>query len=136
MATLRKDGTPHQTAIWYLFEDDEVKMTITNGRLKYKHIRRDPRISVAIADNTLPYKQVVFEGNAEVTPKGGAEFFRRLAIRYYGEVDGNKYADYDSQPGQERRLVLRLKPSRIISYDFALEDDYHRPWGPDYEMSF
>jgi len=136
LATLRRDGSPHQTAVWYLYEEGEIKISITEGRLKYKHVVRNPRVSVAIANHALPYKEVVFEGNAETTASGGAELFRRLAVRYYGETDGNAYADYDSRPGQERRLALRFRPDRVMAYDFAVEDDYHRPWGKGYEMSF
>ena len=136
LATLRKDGSPHLTSVWYAYEDGEIKVVITPRRLKYKHVKRDPRVSLAVISFTPPYKQVIFEGKAEVTAQDGPELMRRLSIRYYGEEDGKVYSDYDEEAGQETRLVLHFKPERIIAYDFSVEDDYHQPWGPGYDVSF
>ena len=128
LATLRADGSAHQTAIWYLLDGDELKISITDGRAKYKHVLRDPRVSLAVASTTIPYKEVVFEGRARIEREGGHELFRRLAIHYYGETDGNAYADYSRDVVKDNRLVLSLAPDRVMSWDFAEEDDYHKPW--------
>jgi PPOX class probable F420-dependent enzyme len=128
LATLRTDGSPHQTAIWYLLDGDVLKVSITDGRAKYKHVMRDPRVSLAVASTAIPYKEVVFEGRAVIEREGGHELFRRLAIHYYGEVDGNAYADYSRDVAKDNRLVLSLQPDRVMSWDFAQEDDYHQPW--------
>ncbi len=126
--TLRKDGSPHSTAVWYLYENGEVLVSVTDGRIKTKHLQRDPRMALAVASQSLPYLEVIFEGEAEITAEGADDLFRRLAIRYYGEQDGNAYADYDVADTNDRRLVVRLRPSKIRSWDFEQEDDYHRPW--------
>ncbi|MEE9247472.1 MAG: PPOX class F420-dependent oxidoreductase [Dehalococcoidia bacterium] len=127
LATLRKDGTPHLTVVWYEYENGEVRISVTDTRMKYKHVLRDPRASLAVTTPEQPFKEVVFEGKAHVTKDGGPELIRRLAIRYDGEVEGNKYADYTIN--KDNRLVLHFKPERIMSWDFATEDDDHRPWG-------
>ena len=134
--TLRKDGTPHQTAVWYVYEDGEVKVSVTDGRVKYKQLMRDPRISIAVASQTIPYVQAVFEGTAVVQAEGGADFFRRVAVRYYGEEDGNHYADYDRDHSGENRVIVRLKPEKIRAWDFNEVDDYHRPWSESYQPRF
>ena len=136
LATLRKDGSPHLTAVWYLYENGEVWLTVTDGRMKTRHIERDARVSLAIASQHPPYKEVVFEGSAIIEPEGGDEFFRRIAIHYYGARDGGEYADYDAASDKDRRLVVHYRPSKTMVYDFAHEDDYHQPWGGDYKMSF
>ena len=136
LATLRKDGTPHLTSVWYAYEDEEIKVVITPRRLKYRHVMRDPRVSLAVIGFAPPYKQVIFEGKAEITAQGGPELMDRLSIHYYGEKDGKVYAEYDREAGEETRLVLHFKPERIIAYDFSVEDDYHKPWGPGYDVSF
>jgi len=129
LATLRKDGSAHLTAVWYQYTQSEIRVSVTTGRLKYKHALRDARVSLAIVGSEAPLQQVIFEGRAEFTQEGGPELFRTLAIRYMGEADGNRYADYDSQPGREPRLILHYRPERIMAWDFSVEDDYHRPWG-------
>ena len=129
LATLRKDGSPHLTVVWYEYENSEVRISVTDTRVKYKHVLRDPRVSLAVTANEQPYKQVVFEGKAQVTAKGGPELIRRLALRYDGEVEGTKYADYTIN--KDNRLVLSFKPERIMSWDFAIEDDDHQEWRYD-----
>lgn len=127
LATLRKNGTPHLTVVWYEYSDGEIRISITDTRVKYKHVLRDPRVALAVTTPEQPYKEVVFEGKAQVTKEGGPELIRRLAIHYDGEVEGNKYADYTI--GKDNRLVLHFKPERIMAWDFATEDDDHKPWG-------
>ncbi|MCH8090078.1 MAG: PPOX class F420-dependent oxidoreductase [Chloroflexi bacterium] len=129
LATLRKDGSPHLTVVWYEYENGEVRISVTDTRVKYKHVLRDPRVSLAVTANEQPYKQVVFEGKAQVTAEGGPELIRRLALRYDGEVEGAKYADYTTN--KDTRLVLHFKPERIMSWDFAIEDDDHQAWRYD-----
>ena len=129
LATLRKDGSPHLTVVWYEYENGEVRISVTDTRVKYKHVLRDPRVSLAVTANEQPYKQVVFEGKAQVTAEGGPELIRRLALRYDGEVEGTKYADYTNN--KDNRLVLHFKPERIMSWDFAIEDDDHQAWRYD-----
>lgn len=129
LATLRKDGSPHLTVVWYEYENGEVRISVTDTRVKYKHVLRDPRVSLAVTANEQPYKQVVFEGKAQVTAEGGPELIRRLALRYDGEVEGTKYADYTIN--KDTRLVLHFKPERIMSWDFAIEDDDHQEWRYD-----
>ena len=136
LATLRKNGTPHLTAVWYLYENDEVWLTITDQRMKTKHIERDNRVSLAIANNSPPYKEVVLEGTAIIEAEGGDEFFRRIAVHYYGETDGNAYADYDAASDSDRRLVLHYRAAKIMVFDFEHEDDYHNAWGQSYDLSF
>jgi len=133
--TLRRDGSPHQTAVWYLYEDGEVKVSVTDGRVKYKHLLHDPRMSVAVATQTLPYLEVVFEGRAVIERAGADDFFRRVAVKYYGEADGNAYADYDRDDVGDNRMVVRLKPEKVRAWDFDLEDDYHRPWGDSLKLA-
>src|SRR5689334_10617001 len=115
LATLRKDGSPHLSVVWYLYEGDEVKISLTDDKVKYRNVMRDPRVTLAIPGTVLPYKEVVFEGRAEVTPVGGPELIRQLSIHYYGEEEGNKYADYTLNVAKDNRLMLRFKPDRIIA---------------------
>ncbi len=129
LATLRKDGSPHLTVVWYEWNNGEVLLTVTDTRVKYKNVLRDPRVSLAVTANEHPYKEVVLEGIAEVTAEGGPELFRRLALRYDGAVEGDKYANYSNS--RDNRLVMKFKPTRIMRWDFANEDDDHNPWGYD-----
>ena len=129
LGTLMKDGSPHLTAVWYLYEDGVVKLSITTGRMKYRHVMRDPRVSLLIADNTPPYMEVVFRGAARIEHEGGAAFLRRIAIHYHGAEAGNRYADYDERETEDPRVVLHFTPQHITAHDFGAEEGYYRPRG-------
>src|SRR5690606_14606112 len=48
MATLRSDGSPVSTATWYLWEDGRVLLNLDEGRVRLKHLRRDPRVTLTV----------------------------------------------------------------------------------------
>src|SRR5207249_4043184 len=50
LGTINRDGTPQLTTMWYLLEGDIIVMNTKVGRAKERNMRRDPRISVCIAD--------------------------------------------------------------------------------------
>ena len=145
LATLRKDGSPHLTVVWYEFDDEVelVRISLTDTRVKYKNALRDPRVSLAIVatedarwltnddSSKFAYKEVVLEGNAQFTEQGAAELDRRIAINYYGEEEGKKYADYTLDVASGNRVVMYFKPDRIMAWDFEIEDDDHKPWQVD-----
>ena len=43
------------------------------------------------------------------------------------QVEGDKYANYSNS--RDNRLVMKFKPTRIMRWDFAHEDDDHQAWG-------
>ena len=83
LGTLRKDGSPHLTVVWYEYDEAEdlVRISLTDTRVKYRNARRDPRVSLAIVAtedarwltkddaSKAAYKEVVLEGQAKFTDK-------------------------------------------------------------------
>jgi PPOX class probable F420-dependent enzyme len=130
LAALRKDGSPSLSAVWYEYGSDGViRVSVTRDRAKYRYVQRDGRVALCIASPAPPYLEVVLEGEASITEVGGPQLMERLCVRYYGAVEGRKYADYTN--AHDERLVLSFRPSRARTWDFAVEDDHHRPWGYD-----
>ena len=48
LTTLRKDGSPHTTPVWFLFENDKFWIASSTVNVKVKNLARDPRVSIAI----------------------------------------------------------------------------------------
>lgn len=66
MATIGKDGMPSQSVVWFALDpdhDDVVLLNTLAGRVKDRHLRRDPRISLCFEDG-IDY--VTIEGHAEL----------------------------------------------------------------------
>ena len=58
-------------------------------------------------------------GEVEAVEASGDDYralFREFAIRYLGEAAGNKYADSSTTGDPSDSVVMRLTPSRTISW--------------------
>jgi PPOX class probable F420-dependent enzyme len=63
VTTLRSDGTPVSVATWYLLEDDDrVLLNMDASRVRLKHLRRDPRVSLTVLDEASWYTHVSLIG--------------------------------------------------------------------------
>ncbi|MDH3035194.1 PPOX class F420-dependent oxidoreductase [Streptomyces sp. TRM75561] len=97
MATLRSDGSPVSTPTWYLWEDDGcVLINLDEGRVRLRHLRDDPRVTLTVLDADNWYTHVTLIGRvAEMRDDEGLADIDRLSRHYGG----------DAYPDRERRRV-------------------------------
>ncbi|MBP0456771.1 PPOX class F420-dependent oxidoreductase [Streptomyces montanisoli] len=97
VTTLRSDGQPVSTATWYLWEDDgRVLLNMDEGRVRLRHLRDDPRVTLTVLDEGNWYTHVSVIGRVgEMRDDAGLTDIDRLS-RHYG---GNDY------PNRERARV-------------------------------
>ncbi len=50
IATVNRDGSPHQTVVWYLLRGDEIVLNSRPGRRWPANLLRDPRLSLTVED--------------------------------------------------------------------------------------
>jgi len=62
IATVRKDGQPVSAATWYLLRGDRVLVNMDEGRVRLKHLRNDPRVSLTVTDADDWYTHVTLIG--------------------------------------------------------------------------
>ncbi|MFI8304402.1 PPOX class F420-dependent oxidoreductase [Streptomyces sp. NPDC085927] len=90
MATLRSDGTPVSTPTWYVWEDGRVLISMDEGRVRLKHLRRDPRVTLTVLADDDWYTHVTLIGRAvELNDDEGLTDIDRLSRHY----TGNPYPD-------------------------------------------
>ena len=107
VATIRDDGTPHVSPVWVDYDGERVLFNTAVGRAKERHLRRDPRVTVSVADQDDPYKYVEVSGTAELTEEGADEHIDKMA---------KKYRDLDTYPWRapgERRILVKITPARV-----------------------
>ncbi|AEB47582.1 pyridoxamine 5'-phosphate oxidase-related FMN- binding protein [Micromonospora maris AB-18-032] len=63
LCTLRPDGSPHLTPVWFLYLDGEWWIGTAERNRKVRNIAADPRVSLALPDGDAP---VVAEGVASI----------------------------------------------------------------------
>src|SRR5688500_1336733 len=73
VATLRSDGSPHQTVTWVDWDGKHVVVNTSDERAKRQYLEGDPRVSVLVLDREDPYRWLSVSGTAELTTEGAAE---------------------------------------------------------------
>ena len=90
MATVGKDGMPSLSVIWFNLHpehDDVVLLNTLAGRVKDRHLRRDPRISLCFEEGT---DYVTIEGRAELSDDHERALDNIWAMaRRYGQGEGS-----------------------------------------------
>ncbi|MEV6180985.1 PPOX class F420-dependent oxidoreductase [Streptomyces sp. NPDC052015] len=86
MATLRSDGTPVSTPTWYLWQDGRALISLDEGRIRLKHLRRDPRVTLTVLDGEDWYTHVTLIGRVvETYEDEGLADIDRIATHYTGK---------------------------------------------------
>ncbi|MEU0909689.1 PPOX class F420-dependent oxidoreductase [Streptomyces althioticus] len=91
MATLRSDGSPVSTPTWYLWEDGRVLINMDEGRVRLRHLRNDPRITLTVLDAGDWYTHVTLIGRVtEMRDDEGLADIDRLSRHYGGDAYPNR----------------------------------------------
>jgi nitroimidazol reductase NimA-like FMN-containing flavoprotein (pyridoxamine 5'-phosphate oxidase superfamily) len=87
--------------------------------VKGRHIRTNPSVALSIATDERPYRAVCAFGRATIVKQGRDEWLKRISFRYGPKEGKNWLAGAVKQPG---RVVVILKPDRILSWDYSRGD--------------
>lgn len=67
LSTVRGDGSPQATPVYYVYEDGKLLISVTKTRKKTLNVARDPRVSVVVLAEESPFKHVQVQGTAVVS---------------------------------------------------------------------
>lgn len=115
MATTRQDGTALLSPVWFVWEDGGFTVGINAGDIKLRHILRDPRVTIVVYEDGLPYRGFEVRGTARVIAVPYPENMRRIGRRYLGPAVDPLYADDDEGS------IVRIEPGRTRGWDFSDE---------------
>jgi PPOX class probable F420-dependent enzyme len=86
LATLMPDGSPQSAPVWVAREGDRILIATGEGSLKARNTRRDPRISLSIADMDDPYMEAQLRGRVvERRPDGDFAGMDPISVKYTGK---------------------------------------------------
>ena len=118
LATRREDDTILLSPVWFEWRDGGFNVWATaSDRGKVAQIRRDPRVSIVVANSDWPYRGVEVRGTASLSSEPFWDVLRRTASRYFGEVDGGAFAATFTTPG----TVIRIEPGSFRAWDYEDE---------------
>jgi PPOX class probable F420-dependent enzyme len=115
LATIRRDGSPQVTPVWYLWEDGHFMINATNGRAKVANMRRNPHVAFVIQDLKLPYRYIQVQGRVTFIEGGelGHYDIDRLSERYTGNPR------FQGDPNHETdRITFHIEPESFTSMGF------------------
>jgi PPOX class probable F420-dependent enzyme len=108
IATINKDGSPQVTPVWVEHDGNYIVVNSEQTRRKVRNVKRDPRVSLSIADAANPYHYVNITGHVvEVTAEGGFEGIDRLAKKYIGQDK------YPWNKPEDVRVQIRIAVDKI-----------------------
>src|SRR4249920_1274588 len=109
LATLRLDGSVQLSPVWHEWRDGGFNLWLPADDVKSRHLRRDPRATIAVAESVEPLRGVELRTEARLLPAGDLSDAIRIATRYVGPELGKEYvegAEYDS-------VIARLEPGHL-----------------------
>jgi PPOX class probable F420-dependent enzyme len=109
LATVGRDGYPQVTSTWFIFDEGELKISLNATRVKTKNLRRDPKVSLLIADPQNPYRYLAVRGNAEVSDDSDEALASKVNAKYDAHIQDN------DNPGDER-ITVTLKPVGVFAW--------------------
>ena len=120
-ATLGANGRPHLMPLWYVRDGLTLIAWTYGASQKVKNLERDPRATVQVEAGRDRYGELrgtMLECDVAIErdPERILETGLRLAARYAGADGGPEARERVRQQGR-KRVVLRLTPTRIVSWD-------------------
>jgi PPOX class probable F420-dependent enzyme len=110
LATIGQDGYPQVTAVWFLFDEGKIKLSLNTTRQKVKNLQAHPKCTFFILDPANPYRTLEVRARAEITPDLDYAFAKKLGAKY-GGVD----LSANDRPG-ETRVVVSLQPIKVNTW--------------------
>ena len=110
LATVRPDGAPMSSVMWFAWDGSHLRMTHTKTRQKFANLAQDPRLALSIADPDDPYRSLEVRGVVEATEDDDAtaSFYKGLQHRY-----GRDYEVTDTNV----RVILTIRPDTFVATD-------------------
>jgi PPOX class probable F420-dependent enzyme len=117
LATVGKSGYPQVTAVWFLFEDGRLRLSLNSRRQKLRNLRERPQCSLVIPDPRNSNRYLEVRASAEIEPDDDYAFADRVGAKY-----GTDLRTRD-RPGASR-VVVTLEPVKL----HAIAIEPARPW--------
>ncbi|HEY6433586.1 MAG TPA: PPOX class F420-dependent oxidoreductase [Acetobacteraceae bacterium] len=108
LATVKADGSPQVTPVWFDYSGGHIRVNTAKGRVKARTMKQGAKVALAIMDPDNPYRYVQVRGHVSRVTEGGADdHIDSLAKKYLGK---DKYPF--RQPG-EQRIMLEIEPEAV-----------------------
>ena len=126
LATLDKNGAPHQAPMWFTMDDDRIVFRSFTKSQKIVNLIRDPRLSVLVesGETYAELRGVMIQGTAKLVtdPAYVLSIYGRLAARYpmvgetLIELDDDSLESAFGRFAPKNTAVI-VKPAKVTTWD-------------------
>jgi len=106
LGTVNADGSVQVSPVWVHIEEGRPVFNTAEGRVKWRNIERDPRVTLEVIDSS-GYRSVEIRGRAVMTREGAREHADELAMKYTGEP-------FDNFVEGVERVKVTIEPERYL----------------------
>jgi len=121
LATRYVDGSTLLAPVWHEWTEEGFTVVLDGNDAKIKSLRRDPRVSIVVAEDEPPYRGIEVRSEARFLETSAGPVLRRLAERYLMNRDVDGYLERMRDWSAEA-VVLRVEPGVLRTWDFADEE--------------
>jgi PPOX class probable F420-dependent enzyme len=115
LSTVRADGSPHVTPVWFLLDGDDVVFNTEKDGVKGRNLARDGRFALCVDEDQPPYAFVLLQCRTEISedPDEMLQWAGRIGARYMGEERAESYGARNGGPGN---LLVRARIEKVIAF--------------------
>ncbi|HSU06007.1 MAG TPA: PPOX class F420-dependent oxidoreductase [Acetobacteraceae bacterium] len=108
LATVKADGSPQVTPVWFDYTADHIRVNTAKGRVKARVMKPGAKVALAIMDPDNAYRYIQVRGHvARVTEDGADAHIDSLAKKYLGKDK------YPFRQAGEQRIMLEIAPEAV-----------------------
>ena len=117
LATRGPDGRIRLSPVWHEWRDGGFNVVTLEDSEKLRHVRRDPRVSLVVAEQAYPWTGVEIRCEVRLVTEGIEDAARRINDRYEGAEHGEDV----TQETASGSVILRLEPGELRTWNYAEE---------------
>ena len=115
LATIRADGSPLITPMWFLHDPDGLTLISVESSHKVRNLRRDPRVHLVAESGTRgDIKGVSVHGRARFLPDSAER--RALATRLLGKYHPHLERLWSGRAMPPNRVMFQVAPEHVHAW--------------------
>lgn len=120
VATVRPDGRPHVTPIWFVVEGEDLVFTTWYESVKATNLAANPRAALVADLEEPPYACVTVEGHVTISDDLQAlkAYATKIGGRYMGDDRAEEFGERNGVPGE---VIVTLHIDKIMAKDDMTE---------------
>ncbi len=112
LATIGSDMRPQLSAVWFLADDDAIRLSLNTSRQKVRNLRANPAMNLFILDRSAPTRYLEIRGDADLLDDPGYALADRVGQKYGADLRTFDAAD-------SHRVAVTIRPTRVNAVDMA-----------------